>query len=134
LDAPEKLKGTPDDLELEDGDALMIPQQPKSVTVLGAVRNATAVLHKEGENVEYYLNRVGGATREADARQVYILKPDGSALASFVKMRQVEPGDAIVVPISTDPKIPTILMVKDIATILGQIAIPLGVIYGIFRK
>jgi len=134
LDAPEKLKGTPDDLELEDGDALMIPQQPKSVTVLGAVRNATAVLHKEGENVEYYLNRVGGATREADARQVYILKPDGSAVASFVKMRQVEPGDAIVVPISTDPKIPTILMVKDIATILGQIAIPLGVIYGIFRK
>ena len=65
--------------------------------------------------------------------QIYILKPDGSALVSFVKMRQVEAGDAIVVPFSTDPKIPMIVMIKDIATILGNIALPLGVIVSLSK-
>lgn len=133
LDVTERLKGTVDDVELEDGDTLTIPQQPKSVTVFGAVRNPTAVLYKQGENAEYYINRVGGAMREADVSQMYILKSDGSAVASFVKMRQVEPGDAIIVPISTDAKIPPFVMVKEIIATIGQLALPLGVIYGIFK-
>jgi protein involved in polysaccharide export with SLBB domain len=130
---PGSLKGTEKDLELEDGDELNVPQQPKSVSILGAVRNTTAVLYKDGESVEYYLGRVGGVTREGDVSQIYILKPDGSALASFVKMRQVEAGDAIVVPFSTDPKIPLIVMVKDVATILGNLAIPFGVILSLLK-
>ena len=130
---PGSVKGAENDLELEDGDELNVPQQPKSVSILGAVRNTTAILYKDGESVGYYLNRVGGVTREGDVSQIYILKPDGSALASFVKMRQVEAGDAIIVPFSTDPKIPLIVMVKDVATILGNLAIPFGVILSLLK-
>jgi hypothetical protein len=48
-------------------------------------------------------------------------------------MRQVEAGDAIIVPFSTDPKIPMIVMIKDVATILGNLAIPFGVIVSLLR-
>jgi protein involved in polysaccharide export with SLBB domain len=133
LETPEKLQGTPDDVLLEHGDSLFIPQQPTSVLVIGAVRNSISILHKEDENIEYYIARAGGPTREADLDQTYILKADGSALASFVKLRKIEPGDAIVVPISTEPRIRTIPLLKDLATIAGGFAIPFGVIVGLYR-
>ncbi|MGH7361887.1 MAG: SLBB domain-containing protein, partial [Candidatus Methylomirabilales bacterium] len=47
LDEPDKMAGTADDVLLENGDALTIPKKPSSVLVVGAVRNPTAILHKE---------------------------------------------------------------------------------------
>ena len=133
VDSPGKLKGTPDNILLEHGDALFIPQEPTSVLVLGAVRNGTAILYKANENVEYYLTRVGGPTREADVDQTYILKADGSALASFVKLRNIEPGDVIVVPISTEPKYRMIPLIKDIAAIVAGFTLPLAAILAISK-
>lgn len=133
IESLEKLKGTPDDILLEDGDSLFIPQQPTSVAILGAVRNPTAVLFKAKENMEYYINRAGGATRQADADQTYIIKPDGSAIPSFVALRYVEPGDTIVVPISTEPKIRTMPFLKDLASIVGGFALPFAVIVGLYK-
>ena len=133
VDLPEKLKGTPDDILLEDGDSLFIPQRPTSVLIVGAVRSSASILYKENENIEYYIARAGGPTREADPDQTYILKADGSALASFVKLRNIEVGDAIVVPVSTEPRYRTIPLVKDLAIILGQIAIPFGIIMGLLK-
>jgi protein involved in polysaccharide export with SLBB domain len=131
IESLDKLKGSPDDILLEDGDSLFIPQQPTSVAIIGAVRTATAVLHKDKENMEYYINRAGGSTRDADVDQIFILKADGSAVASFVPLRYVEAGDTIVVPISTEPKIRTLPLLKDLATIVAGFAVPVGVIAAI---
>ncbi len=133
VDSPDKLRGSPDDILLENGDSLFIPQQPTSVLVLGAVRNSTSLLHKPKENVEYYLTKAGGPTREADVEQTYILKADGSALASFVKMRTIDPGDVIVVPISTEPKYRPVPLIKDIATIVAGFTLPLAAILAIAK-
>ncbi len=133
VDAPEKLTGTPDDILLEHGDSIFIPQQPTTVLVIGAVRNSTSILHKPDENIEYYLGRVGGPTREADVEQAYILKADGSALASFVKLRHIDPGDVIVVPISTEPKYRAIPLMKDFATIMAGFTLPLAAILAISK-
>ncbi len=132
-DVPEKLQGTPNDIMLEDGDSLLIPQQPTSVTVIGAVRNSTSIIYEKDQNPEYYINRAGGTRREADVEQTFILKPDGTAVASFVKMRKVEAGDAIVVPLSSEAKIRTIPLIRDLATIAGQALIPVGVIGGLLK-
>jgi protein involved in polysaccharide export with SLBB domain len=131
LEPLDKLKGSPADILLEDGDSLFIPQQPTSVAILGAVRNSTAVLYREKENMEYYINRAGGTTREADVDQIFIVKADGSAVASFVPLRHVEAGDAIIVPISTEPRIRTIPLLKDLATIVAGFAVPVGVVAAI---
>ncbi len=133
VDSPEKLKGTPEDILLEDGDSLFIPQQPTSVLVLGSVRNSTSILHTENEDVEYYLAKAGGVTREADNDQMYILKADGSALAGFAKVRKVEAGDTIVVPASTEPRYRLIPVLKDLAAIISGFTLPLAAILAISR-
>jgi len=132
LDDPEKLEGASNDLILEDGDSLTIPQKPATVLVMGSVRNPTGVLHQENMDAEYYLNRSGGLTPEADQKGVYLLKADGSALTGFVKLRQIEPGDVIIVPPSTEAKFQWLPLLKDLATIAGQVALGLAGLAAIF--
>jgi protein involved in polysaccharide export with SLBB domain len=133
LDEPAGLEGTTDDILLENADSLHVPQLPTSVLIIGAVRNSTSILWRNKQNAEYYIGRAGGATREADVTQTYILKADGSAVASFVKLRDIEPGDAIVVPISTEPRIRTLPLIKDLATIVSGFALPFATIYSLLR-
>jgi len=134
LEQPEALKGTPSDLELEAGDALYVPPQPKSVLVLGAVRNSTALLYGGVEQgVESYIAQAGGATPEADAEHTYILKPDGTAISTFVKVQKIEAGDTIVVPVSTEPKVRTLPMLRDIATIVAGFTLPFATLVALFK-
>ena len=133
LDASERLKGTPDDILLEAGDSLFIPTTSTSVLVVGAVRNSTSILHKPGENMEYYISQAGGTKPEAAVKETYILKADGTAVATFVKMRNLEPGDAVIVPISTEGKVQWVPFLKDILTIVAQAFIPIGVIGGLLK-
>ncbi len=134
LDEVSKLRGTPNDILLQNGDSLYVPQFPSSVLVIGAVRNSGSVLFKTDETVDYFIGRVGGARPEADLDQVYIVKADGSAVASFVKLRKIEPGDAVVVPFSLEGKILWTPFIKDLITIIAQAAIPIGVIGGLLKK
>jgi len=128
LDGLEKFEGSPSDITLEDGDLLTVPRKPHAVLVLGSVRNPSAVLHEEGKDVGYYLNRVGGLTKDADKKEIHVVKADGSAVAGFLKLRNIEPGDIIVVPPETEPKVRTLPTLKDIATIVGQFALTVGVL------
>ena len=122
------------DIELEDGDTLYIPLQPRSVLVLGAVRNSTALLYTgAAERPDFYIAQAGGPTREADLDQMYILKPDGSTIASFPKVYNVEAGDTIIVPLSTEPKYRTLPVLRDIATILTGFALPFATIVALLK-
>ena len=120
LDAPEKLKGTDNDVVLIEGDTLDVPEPAQSVLVLGAVRNATSVQYKPGAAVEYYINRVGGFSKEADKKEAYIAKADGSALASFTNVRDVEPGDSIIVPAKAEEKTRWLPTFSSVAQIIGS--------------
>jgi polysaccharide biosynthesis/export protein len=133
LESPETLKGTPNDIFLEPGDSLVVPLHMTSVLVVGAVRNSTSILYKEGENADYYINLAGGPRPEAEVKETYILKADGTAVASFVKMRKLEPGDAVVVPISREGKIQWVPFLRDMFTIVAQAIIPIGVIGGLLK-
>jgi polysaccharide export outer membrane protein len=132
VDEPERLEGTPNDIALEEGDSLMIPKQPSSVLVFGSVRNPTAVVYEQSKDVEYYLNRAGGVNKEADKDEIYVAKADGSAVAGFLRLRHIEPGDIIVVPPKLEAKVRTLPVVKDVATILGQFALTIGVLGALF--
>ena len=125
LDRPDRLKGTDDDVLLMDGDTLNVPEPPDSVLVIGAVRSSTSVKYKEGAGVDYYINRVGGYSKEADKKEAHIVKADGSAIASFTNIRTLEPGDTVIVPPTEEDKIRTLPTVRDIAQTIG--AVLLGV-------
>ena len=114
LDVPEKMKGTPWDLELEEGDALFVPANPHTVQVLGAVLNPTAFVHQPGLGVGDYIRMAGGYTRNASPGRIYLLKVDGTAVrldtggswpfgksnsnGNGLLVKALEPGDAIIVP------------------------------------
>ncbi len=132
LDSPAALEGTPNDVALEQGDFLVVPKQPGSVLVIGSVRNPTAVIYEDGRDVEYYLNRAGGLSKEADKDELHIVKADGSAISGFLKLRKVEAGDIIVAPAKVEAKVRTLPAVKDLATILGQFALTAGVLGALF--
>ncbi|HHT9130107.1 MAG TPA: SLBB domain-containing protein, partial [Candidatus Brocadiaceae bacterium] len=131
LDNLEKFEGTQDDLPLQDGDTLTVPRVPAEVMILGSVRNPTAVIHKKGENIEYYINRGGGFSKVADKKEMYLLKADGSAIVGFLKLRNVDPGDAIIIPPKTRIRDWTFL--SQIATIAGQTALTMGALSAITK-
>ena len=76
---------------------------------------------QEDKDVQYYLNRAGGLTPEAASKEMYLLKGDGSAIAGFMSLRSIEPGDVIIVPPSTEAKVEYWSLMKDIASILGEV-------------
>jgi len=130
-------RGLPHDLELMGGDVLEVPPQPNSVNIFGRVYNQTTLIHEDGRDVSYYLEKVGGATRDADISEAYIIRADGSVSShqnapgfmfynSFFST-EINPGDSIVVPQRIEHTA-WLRDIKDITTILSQIAITAGTV------
>jgi protein involved in polysaccharide export with SLBB domain len=130
LDELEKFEGSASDLMLEDGDSLSVPQEPAAVLIMGSVRNPTAILHQEGQDVEYYINRSGGFSETAERKETYVIKADGSAITGFLRLRDVGAGDAIVVPPRTKER--NFNWIKDVATVAGQTVLGLAALVAIF--
>jgi protein involved in polysaccharide export with SLBB domain len=103
----EELKNIPE-LELEDGDRFYVPSKPSTVTVMGTVYNQNAFIYKKGLTVSDYVSKAGGATRDGDEGEVYLIRADGlvyskrqGSMFGFgggFDGRKAMPGDAIVVP------------------------------------
>ena len=140
MDDPERLRGTPDDLELQEGDNLQIPQIQQTVNVMGSVVNPTAVVYDPYLTVGKYIAQVGGPTKHADTDRLYVIKVNGSALGEKgglifgrrVASSRLDPGDTIVVPEKLE-RIPWLKTVKDVATILGQFALMAGVAVSVLK-
>lgn len=98
------------DIPLEDGDRLIVPTQPATVSVLGAVNNEGAFLYQPDRRVADYLTQAGGLSRFADKRNVFLLRADGSAISrrdtgfllGTLESYQPRSGDTIVVPEDTE--------------------------------
>ncbi len=144
-------KGSKYDLELENGDALTIPQKPGIVNVLGSVYNPTSIIYAKGKTVDFYLNTVGGPTPDAKEDEIYIIKANGTVISKTQKgssglawdsetsrwvsssfmSSKISPGDTILVP----TKITRFVWKKELmdwTTILFQIAVAAGVVIAAF--
>jgi polysaccharide biosynthesis/export protein len=130
-------RGGPYDIELMGGDTLYVPSTPNSVNVMGQVYNATAFIKVPGADVSYYLKRAGGPTRDAETDDMYVVRADGSVesrqnFQSFLFFNnfgsaELDSGDTLIVPQRLE-KTAWMRDIKDIATILGQIALTAGVL------
>ena len=152
LEDPERLRGTPKDLTLEEGDRLMIPQAPGTVNVVGAVFAPTALVYTPYRTVKEYLTMAGGTTEIADDREIYVIKVNGAAVSrkGFSLLRAswdgskyghhpggmssltLDPGDTIVVPEKLE-RINWLKNFKDIAAILGNLALTAGIAFVALR-
>jgi protein involved in polysaccharide export with SLBB domain len=93
--------------QLEDGDLLQVPSTPATIQVIGAVLNQNAFLYRSDSRVGDYLHLAGGPNRNADHKQAFVLRADGSVtshsanqsvLSSGFGKERLYPGDTIVVP------------------------------------
>ena len=147
LDVMDKFKASKYDLELEDGDTLTIPPVPGTMNVMGSVYNPTSIVYTRGKTVNFYLNKVGGPTPDAEEDEIYIVKADGTVISKTQKGKfgiswdseenrwfsggfmsaRIEPGDSILVP-SKVTRFVWKREIMDWTTVLYQIAVTAGVL------
>ncbi|MGC2196011.1 MAG: SLBB domain-containing protein, partial [Terriglobales bacterium] len=98
---------SPADIQLRNGDELIIPKKNNYVVVSGQVFNPTAVSYIPGRSAKWYLNQAGGLTQIADKSGAFVIRADGSVLSSKNNSgfwsgdpmsAVLKPGDSIVVP------------------------------------
>lgn len=98
--------GCDEDIELHDGDELIIPRYNRTVKISGDILKPNVVAFKDGKSYKYYIEQAGGYGKRARTSHTYILYQNGTiAKASKAK---VEPGCEIVVP-TKGPKDPNSL-------------------------
>lgn len=131
LSDPATFRGSAYDIELEQGDSLLVPVDPKTVLVIGSVFNQSAFVYESGKRHPYYLELAGGYASNADDDNIYILRANGVAVKAgkgfLGRGEPVNPGDTIVVPERVE-RIPWMRNTKDITQILYQIAVAAGVL------
>lgn len=115
---------------LEAGDTLFVPKRPNFVIAVGDVLNPGALQFAAGKKVSDYLRESGGFQQSSDKRRVFLVYPNGVArpvsMGAWTRADMVvPPGSTIVVPKNIDP-LRGIELVRDISTIIGQLAVSLA--------
>ena len=95
--------GCDEDVELQDGDRLVIPRYNRTVKISGDVQKSNTVAYKNKKNYKYYISQAGGYGKRARKSHTYILYQNGT-IAKASK-GDIEPGCEIVVP-TKGPKDP----------------------------
>jgi protein involved in polysaccharide export with SLBB domain len=138
LSPEDELQKSEYNIEVAGGDVLEVPGDPKIVSVMGQVYNPTTFIHLSSDDLEDYLAKAGGATRDAEKGDIYIIKADGSVVSRQMSSggffgfggfmsRHLDSGDTVVVPQRLE-RIAWMREIKDIAFIFGQIALTAGVL------
>ena len=122
------------DVELRDGDRLLVPKHAQEVTVIGETQQNTSHLFQPGLNRNDYIDMSGGLTRRADKRLIYTVRASGAVVTGNRSrwlgrgsMAEVMPGDTIVVPLDTD-RIRPITFWGNVTQILYQAAIAVAAV------
>jgi protein involved in polysaccharide export with SLBB domain len=130
-------EGSPDDIVLRSGDQLIVPRFQQQVTVLGEVQNSTSLLYNPRLTRDDYIGLSGGMTRRADRGRIYVVRANGSVVAtessrwfstnSGVKMM---PGDTIVVPLDVE-RMPPLPFWQAVTGILYNVAIAVAAVHSL---
>jgi protein involved in polysaccharide export with SLBB domain len=141
----EVFAGSAQDIELEAGDRLVVPQTPQYVNVLGQVYNRASLVYEPGKDLAHYLEKVGGVRPQANDKEIYLVQVDGTVISRsqdrYLSMQadgrstylgdffaiQPQPGDTIIVPrrVATPA---TLRTTRDIVQIIFQTISTLGIV------
>src|SRR2546427_281765 len=116
-----------DNVILQPGDSVRIPEYQPSVRVTGAVNSPGSVLYRKGAGLDYYLSGAGGFTRNAEKGQVSVRYANGETRTRrrsllFSSNPSPGPGSEVYVP-AKDPNAPhtdTVALFGAIAQILAS--------------
>ena len=87
------------DVELQDGDEIIIPHRTQAAYVVGETASPFGAYKvPKDTSVKELLKLAGGTTRNADTRNIRLLKADGRIIDGWISGHKVEPGDTVLVP------------------------------------
>ena len=120
------------DVELLDGDRLVIPKALTTVTVVGEVQQPGSHRHDGTARLDDYLALSAGITKRADTKAIYIVKANGAVRplrSGLFKARRakLEAGDTIVVPVDSAYK-ESLTAWREITQIFYQSAVSLAAV------
>ena len=112
IDLPAAMSGDVNaNLEVTDGDKLVVPKLSNTVSVVGEVKRSGTHTFQSELSLDDYVELSAGFTRRADHGGVYIVKANGSVMTLERNLWRftgnnpsLDPGDTIVVPIDTQYK------------------------------
>ena len=121
------------DLPLEDGDRFVVPPIPSTVGIVGSVYDPNSFVYLAHHDVASYLKTSGGPNRNADRRQIFIIRADGSVVSKQYlshtllegdefDRQPIYPGDTIVVPTAIN-KATFLRGLTDWSTVFSQFAL-----------
>ena len=89
--------GGTQDIELMDGDRLVVPRFNHTIRISGEVNAPNTVAYNEGKGYKYYVRQAGGFGNRAKKNHTYIVYRNGT-MAVASKGGKIEPGCEVVVP------------------------------------
>lgn len=111
--------GQVNDIWLEDGDEIVIPQKSNVVQVTGEVVMPKSIAFEEGMSLDDYLSAAGGVSDRGDEKHILVAKQNGEV--GLAEHLGISAGDRILVLPKVDVK--SMLLAKDLMTIVYQIAV-----------
>jgi protein involved in polysaccharide export with SLBB domain len=133
FDSLESFENSEYDIELQEGDKIIIPQRPDYVNVTGAVMAEGSYVYSGG-SYKKYIDMAGGYSYYSDKSRVFIIKADGSAIkakSGIFGSTKVEPGDTIVVPEKFE-SVAWLREIRDITQIITNLLMSAGVLIKVF--
>ena len=113
-----------DNIILQPGDTLIVPEYEAVVKVQGAVNSPTSVLYKPGASLGYYISAAGGYSQKADEKHTSVRQANGEIATRSGKflfwgggVKDPDPGAEVNVPFK-DPNAPH----TDVVALFGGIA------------
>ncbi len=86
------------DLQLREGDILVVPKYSNTVKISGEVRRPITLTWEEGQNLKYYIKHAGGFSDLAKKNGVYVIYMNGNVEKLSKRSKKIEPGCEIVIP------------------------------------
>jgi len=133
FDSLESFENSEYDIELQEGDKIIIPQRADYVNVTGAVMAEGSYVYSGG-SYKKYIDMAGGYSYYSDKSRVFIIKADGSAIkarSGIFGSTKVEPGDTIVVPEKFE-SVAWLREIRDITQIMTNLLMSAGVLIKVF--
>ena len=132
LDLPNAMKhpDSRDNIILQPGDSMIVPEYEAVVKVHGAVNSPTSVLYKPGASLGYYISAAGGYSQKADEKHTSVRQANGEIATRSGKflfwggsVKNPDPGADVNVPFK-DPNAPhtdPVVLFGSLAQVLASV-------------
>ncbi|HEX4627983.1 MAG TPA: SLBB domain-containing protein, partial [Gemmatimonadales bacterium] len=120
-------RGSRDNIVLQPGDSIDIPEYQASVKIVGAVNSPGSVLWKRGARLDYYLSGAGGFAFNADKGRVSVRLANGEVRTRHRSLfssgdPSPGPGSEIFVPVKEPgEKTNTVALIGGVAQVLASL-------------